>query len=208
MWKVHKSLSGLLMIVFMSLTSNGASKSYKVENLNLSFAEEVMSVINMKLTLVTTKIAQDPGIIQAVKDANIKNKDLSLSRIMVLDNEWKSVQGNNDFISSFLNNICSQRLIQFQNEFKGYPEIFITDVKGVMVAMTNKTSDYYQADEEGWIHSYDNGRGRSLYGDIEFNESAMTESIGLFIPVRDPEKNNVIGVIKVLVNIEAIKREL
>ena len=74
--------------------------------------------------------------------------------------------------------------------------------------MTNKTSDYYQADEDWWIQSYNEGQGKTFHGAIEYDESAKAEAIPLYMPIMDPDTNKAIGVMKVIIDITAIKMEL
>jgi len=47
-----------------------------------------------------------------------------------------------------------------------------------------------------------------FYGEIEYDESALAESIPIYIPVIDPGINKAIGVIKAVCDITAIKMEL
>ena len=172
------------------------------------FSKEVEDALDKKTDLVTKKIAESPRIIRLVRESNIKNEGISLSEIKKLDERWMSTEGLDEFIRGFLTNEGSEILVEFQMVHDGYPEIFVTDAKGLNVALTNKTSDYYQADEEWWVRAYDEGRGKSFHGGIEYDESAMSEAIALYIPIMDPDTNKAIGVMKVIVDITAIKREL
>ena len=194
---------GLLIV---GLTGCGGKEEVKEESAALS--KEIEDVLDKKTDLVTKEIAEDPRIIKLVRESNIKNKDISLSEIKKLDERWMSTEGLDEFIRGFLTNEGAEVLVEFQDANDGYPEIFIADAKGLNVAMTNKTSDYYQADEEWWVRAYDEGRGKSFHGGIEYDESAMSEAIALYIPIMDPDTNKAIGVMKVIVDITAIKREL
>ena len=111
-------------------------------------------------------------------------------------------------VKELLTNACAEHLIAFQDAHDGYPEIFVADAQGVNACMTNRTSDYYQADEDWWVQGYGDGRGKTFYGEIEFDQSAMSESIPVLLPIRDPQTAQAIGVMKVIVDITAIKREL
>ena len=84
----------------------------------------------------------------------------------------------------------------------------VTDKRGLICGETNKTTDYYQADEQWWITAYNLGKGKSYYGGIEYDESAMAEVISIYVPVIDPGINKAIGVIKAACDITAIKMEL
>lgn len=170
-------------------------------------APEVEAVLTKKIQLIT-EFLQDQTIIDEVKKSNEKNGDLSHNEILRLDKQWRSIEGVDEWINSFLINMVAFKLIEFQEKNYGFPEIFITDMYGLNVGQTNKTTDYYQADEDWWVASFDEGRGRALHGPIEFDESAQAEAIAIYVPIMDPETNKAIGVAKAIVDIVAIKAEL
>ena len=99
-------------------------------------------------------------------------------------------------------------LVEFQKEHPEFYEIFVTDKLGLNAAQTNETSDFYQADEDWWIGAYNGGEGREYHGILEFDESAQTEGISIYIPVHDPDTNEVIGISKAVLSVDAIKSEL
>jgi hypothetical protein len=74
--------------------------------------------------------------------------------------------------------------------------------------MTNKTSDYYQADEDWWVRAFAGDQGHFYYDEIEYDESAMSEAIPVYIPVIDPQTQKAIGVIKAVVDLVTIRMEL
>ena len=179
-----------------------------VQAASTAFSKEVSAVLERRIN-VLRELAADPVILQAVRESNVKHQDLTLPDILTLDRKWIAKdKGVETFVKSLLTNTCANRLMVFQDAHDGYPELFIADAKGVNVCMTNRTSDYYQADEEWWVKGYRNGQGETFYGAIEYDESAMSESIPVFLPVMDPETSKAIGVMKVIVDITAIKREL
>ena len=90
----------------------------------------------------------------------------------------------------------------------GFPEIFVVDTYGLNVGQTNKTTDFYQADEDWWVRSYNEGVGLAFHGPIEFDESAQKVAIALYVPIIDPATSRAIGVVKAIVGIAFIKSEL
>jgi hypothetical protein len=170
-------------------------------------SREVRRVLQMRMALVST-LAADPLIVDAVAACNRDNADLPHADIVRLDAAWQEATGLNEFMRSLLTNECAEYLLDFQEANDGFPEIFITDQKGLIVATTNRTSDYYQADEDWWVRGYDAGRGRSYYGELEYDESAHAEAIAIYVPVRDPGTARAIGVIKAVCDVTAIKLEL
>ncbi len=171
------------------------------------FSEEVETVLSLKMELVE-KLAADPAIVDRVRAANLSNEDLSTAERLQLDRQWRETKGFGDFVKPFVTSPCAELLMKFQETHDGFPEVFVTDRHGLIVAATNKTSDYYQADEAWWLEAFADGQGRSHYSQIEYDESAHSESISLNVPVIDPETNRAIGVVKAVCNITAIKMEL
>lgn len=171
------------------------------------FSKEVEQVLVNKLALIK-QIAANPVVLRAVQEANAANQALSLEEIMKKDDRWRKTEGVDDVIKSYMANECAEYLADFQEANSGFPEIFLTDVKGLIVATTNKTSDFYQADEKWWVKAYDGGRGRNYWGDIEYDESSMAEAIALYVPITDSATQKTIGVIKAICDITAIKLEL
>jgi hypothetical protein len=168
---------------------------------------EVEQILEKKMELVK-KLAEDPLTIKTVMEFNEKNRDMTLDEILKIDIDWEETPGMEEPVRSLITSEYAQYLVDFQEANNGFPEIFVTDERGLIVGATNKTSDYYQADEAWWKEAYDQGKGRSYRGDVEYDESAMAEAIPLYVPVIEPEGEKVVGVIKAVCDITAIKLEL
>ncbi|MCH5374321.1 MAG: PDC sensor domain-containing protein [Planctomycetes bacterium] len=174
---------------------------------SVEFSNELERILVRKLELIE-ELAHQPEIVQAARDANRSNAPLSEQEIKRLDQQWVQSQGLNDLIKSIITNRTADILVDFQEQHGEFIEIMLTDEQGLIIAATNRTSDYYQKDESWWNRAYDEGRGRSYHGPIEFDESTNSESISMNVPVRDPDNEHVIGVIKAVCDITAIKMEL
>jgi hypothetical protein len=205
--------AGLLLFSSTGCSENGqsnleiATNKSKVKTERTGFSKELEQLLGKKIELLKN-LATNPQIIEIIKRFNEKNQDISISDILKDDKKWKETKGIDDFIKPFIINECAQFLIEFQEQYDEFPEIFITDENGLIVGETNKTSDYYQADEQWWIKAYNNGIGRIYFGEIEYDESAHAEAISIYIPVMDSQYNKAIGVIKAVCDITAIKMEL
>ena len=190
----------LVILLFAGMPGEGTAS----EN---AFSEEVEEILQQKIQLIKT-LAEDPKTIRLVRESNHQNKRLTPREIEKLDQKWRMAKGVDEFIGAFIANDCARHLIAFQKAHDGFAEIFIADAVGLIVGETNKTSDYFQADEEWWVKAYAGGRGKHYYGDIEYDDSAQAEAIALYVPVIDPETQRAIGVIKSIYNISAIIQEL
>jgi len=196
-------------VVFLWFGSNAQEKDNgnAEEYANTVFIPEVEAVLNGKIAMISA-LVQDRVIVEEIRKSNERNKNLSLQEILKLDKKWRQAKESDDFIQRFLNNAVALRLIEFQKENSGFPEIFVVDAYGLNVGQTNKTTDFYQADEDWWVHSYNKGAGLAFHGPIEFDESAHTVAVALYVPVVDSLTNRVIGVTKTIVDIASIKLEL
>lgn len=204
---VHSALFGLAICVVPGCGGGQAPSEPPAQSTATDFSEEVRNVLDRKMQLVEA-LAAEPLVIDAVREANRQNQNLSEAEIRNLDFQWQRSEGLDDFIKPFLTNDCAQRLIEFQEAEDAFPEIFVTDRRGLIVAETNKTSDFLQADEDWWSEAFDGGRGKAFYGPIEYDESSKSEAISLYVPVIDPAPDEAVGVIKAVCDITAIKMEL
>lgn len=211
--KINKlliALSSAIVIVGFSIYfftgdyKNGSKK--ETEELQIEFAPEVESVIRSKVDTLRP-ILSNNSIIEEVKASNQKNKNLAFEEIFALDEKFRKSNGNDNFAEQFSMNRAAKELVEFQEDNPVFSEVFITDKFGLNVAQTNKTTDYYQADEEWWTNAYNGGKGKEHHGSIEFDESAQAEAISIYIPIIDRDTNEVIGILKAVLSIAAIKLE-
>lgn len=200
-------LSGILLTVLNVQQKEETPQETLSQVSKILLAPEVEAVLDRKIALIR-ELVEDPVIVNEVKKANQQHKDISLQEILKLDTRWRSTEGIDEFIEPFLTNEIAHKLIEFQERHPGFSEIFVVDMYGLNAGQTNKTTDYYQADEDWWIGAYNSGKGKASHGTIEFDESAQTEAISLYIPVMDRINNKAIGVIKAVVSITAIKMDL
>ena len=62
------------------------------------------------------------------------------------------------------------------------------DNQGANVAMTDKTSDYWQGDEAKFKKSYHNGKGTVFVDEVEFDDSSQAYLVQVSVPVKDGDK--------------------
>ncbi len=120
------------------------------------------------------------------------------------DRDWVSGADLTPLMRELTNNKLSMRLKtlrSFYDNKYGYPlfaEIFVTNRFGANVAQTNKTTDYYQADEEWWQVAQKDG---VFVGDLSYDESSNTFSTDIGVRV-DDAAGNFLGVVKGVLNIQ------
>jgi hypothetical protein len=147
-----------------------------------------------------------PTIVNAAIAANHRypgSEELIRDRLLASDNEWQRTGG----ITLFSNEIVSCETAVFLREVmefkRAYREIMLTDVQGALIAATNITTDYYQADEPWWRQAYGDGENGSIFlSNVRFDQSAQTYALEVAVPVREKSDENtpvVVGVLKAII---------
>jgi hypothetical protein len=149
------------------------------------------------------KLGTDPVIVKAVKMENAKGK--TLEQIKAMDEKWKATPGVADFMSELVESECGQHLRQLQKRTPYYGEIFVMDNQGANVAMTDKTSDYWQGDEAKFIEAYQKGAGGIHISDVEFDESTQTYLVQVSLPVKDDK--TVIGAMTIGIDVDIFEQQ-
>lgn len=191
--------------LFLRFDSN--QKTAPLTEAQLEFSPSVELFLEERQVLVKDFLEQDL-VLDAINVSNIANENLSEEEILDLDQQWRAGSDDYPLIQETLNNEISNNLLDFQRQHPEFSEIFVTDQFGLNVAQTNRTTDYYQADEDWWTGAYANGAGESSHGPIEFDESSQSQSIALYIPIQDPKTKKVVGVSKAVLDILNLKLSL
>lgn len=132
--------------------------------------------------------AQNPLVIAAVAAQNKITAGYDAARIDALDKQWRAeVQSSaRPLIKATLGNEASRYLGQVQAEAEGlFTEIFVMDAKGLNVAQSNVTSDYWQGDEAKFTESFGKGPTAIHIGEIEKDESTQTFQSQVSLPIMD-----------------------
>lgn len=125
----------------------------------------------------------DPVIVAAVKAQNAKGA--TLADIKVMDEKWMGHAGLADYMQALMNNECGQHLRDIQKSFGYIAEIFAMDNQGANVAMTDKTSDYWQGDEAKFKKSFAEGKGAVFVDQVKFDDSTQAYLVQVSVPVMD-----------------------
>ncbi|CAM3686058.1 hypothetical protein [Vibrio aquimaris] len=152
-------------------------------------------------------MAADADVVSQIKAQNQQTSQLDQSQITSLDNDWRSQVGqdNAPLINSKLNSELSKKLAAMQQKSQGViTEIFVMDNKGLNVAQSAVTSDYWQGDEDKWQQTYLVGPNAYHISEIEEDESTQMFQSQVSYAISDPASGQVIGAITVGVNVEEL----
>jgi hypothetical protein len=167
---------------------------------SVSYAEEAPESVK-KLAPELESWGKNSIIVQAVKEKNAKG--MTLDQIKERDAEWQKVSGFDNGMKAMMESPIAKELLNLEASEPYFFEIFLMDNLGANIAMTNKTSDYWQGDEAKFIESYKKGTGGTYISEVEFDESAQAYLVQISIPVMDDGK--AIGVMTIGVNVDKLE---
>ncbi len=136
----------------------------------------------------------DPAIQSALRAANAKEPQLTVAELIEIEELWRKADEDSELVSSLVESSCSQVLIDLQQVTSEIAEIFVTDLRGVNVCQTNKTSTYYQGNEAWWRKAMESRL--PTHGQVEFDHSADAVAAPVYVPARDIQSGQVIGLTK------------
>lgn len=151
--------------------------------------------------------ANNPVLLNAIRKQNARTSGFVQADIERLDLAWRSEVGSpsSQIIADVLENEAANFLREQMDMSGGIiSEIFAMDARGLNVAASDVTSDYWQGDEAKFQESFGNGPGSVHFGEIELDESSQTYQGQVSIVIVDPESNTPIGAITIGLNAEAL----
>lgn len=183
-------LISMISILMVGLVAAGCGKGEKASDRVAEFANSTI-----------VKMGSDSIIVKAVKAANSNNK--TMASINELDEKWKAEKGIADYMQKMMDSECGRHLRSIKSKAPYYGEIFVMDNKGANVAMSDKTSDFWQGDEDKFKLSFNNGNGGIHIGDAEFDESTQATLVQVSVPVKDGD--TVIGALTIGIDVDKLK---
>lgn len=147
----------------------------------------------------------DPVIINAVKETNAKNAKRTAAAIAELDAKWSASNGIEEWMKPYFESPAAKLLMAKQQDSGGLiVEMFVMDFQGCNVALSAKTSDFLQGDEDKFRNSF--GKKAVFVDRVRYDASSDTSSMQISLPVWDATAKAMIGAITV--TIDMAKRDL
>ncbi|UCE70880.1 MAG: PAS domain S-box protein [Nitrospiraceae bacterium] len=215
---LHKLILAFSVVVVLSSLTAFFSIQYSRSLLQETFLESTRLQARNVLNNIENELESKIEIFQALSRDIILQEALAASnnQFSILENvqtyieeieeAWPSISEeailNNTL--PFLDKNLTWELRQKRDFFKhlyGFEvvgEVFVTNKFGANVAMSGKTSDYKQDDEEWWQRAHQN---KLFINDVAYDESADLYSVDFGLAVYD-EYNDFIGVIKVVLSLQ------
>ncbi|MDD5096974.1 MAG: PAS domain S-box protein, partial [Candidatus Omnitrophica bacterium] len=120
-----------------------------------------------------------------------------------VEEQWAKATDNDSLITEYTKSAVGIRLKEIALDDPSIAEIFMTDKYGGLVAASDRTTDFYQADEEWWQKSFDNGQGNVFVDKIGLDPSSKALGLAISVPIKNRSKE-VIGVCKSVLEINRL----
>lgn len=164
-------------------------------------AEPAPAAVVQLAKATIAKLGTAPDIVKAVKAQNAAGA--SLADVQAMDKKWIGTPGIADFMKALMTSPAGAFLSRTAASAPYYSEIFVTDKLGANVAMSAKTSDYWQGDEPKFTDAWKGGAGAVALSDINFDKSSQKYIVHVSVPVKDGDTT--IGVLIAGVDVAKVK---
>lgn len=150
--------------------------------------------------------AADPVLVAAILAQNAVTGGYDQAKIDALDQEWQAKvgTGGNALVDGVLTGPAADFLRAKIAESGGtVAEAFVTDAKGLNVAASDMTSDYWQGDEDKFLKVFPAPDGVFI-SDVELDESTQRYQGQISLTITDPATGAAIGTLTVGVDAESL----
>jgi len=162
--------------------------------LGISVSDSIRQELDHAISYSNSPLWKEQIITANEKYANM-TADAREAYFKDMDRKWAAAEKGSPVLNEYLGNYLALRLKTLSGDDPHIGEVFVTDKFGGLVASSNKTSDFYQADEDWWKETYAGGKWKPYVGDIEYDDSSKEWGITLAVPIRD-KNGDIIGIYK------------
>ena len=194
---VLTGIAPLLIAVFITHYVGISQRKEIVGNTFQQLSEKARDNIRTMLTEDIKSIKQlsvFPATIAFLESASLKSNRIDTAEVLKIENRWKNLTERDEPLKQLLSNELSMTLKAFKSVEGSFGEVLVTDKSGRLVASTNKTSDYWQADEDWWQETYNKGKGKLFLSKFGYDQSAKVFAMDICVPVFS--KSKIVGIMK------------
>lgn len=186
---------GAAVVLSIGQSRLRAAQSAQLEQLAAYTAAAVDASVYRRI-LDGALLGRVPDVRQAAAAANERPYDAAATAD--IDRQWGTDAAGTAARLDLLTSPASRFLADLITNDSIYREVLLTDRHGRLVAVSNLTSDYFQADEAWWTTAFDGGRGRVSVGDVRRDESARVYAFEIAVPVHHPSGDELVGIMKIV----------
>lgn len=192
---------GLALTLTLASTLGSPPSAAQSQPKAEEFADQVLQYARTDLQEWIT----DPVLIFAIKEQNEMFKSISALQIKRMDKEWIDGGKYGEMVLEMLDRQASIITRDRRALSNGIiNEIIVMDAHGLNVAISDRTSDFYQGDEAKYTETYLQGSDAVHVSELEFDESTQKIQTQVSLTVTDPESGQVIGAVTLGVSLDKL----
>lgn len=124
---------------------------------------------------------------------------LDPAKVARIEAEWQKPGESSAAAAAVLTNPTARYLADLTTHDQIYREMLLTDRFGRLIAASNASTDYDQADEDWWKAAFQDGqRGSFSVTDVRWDESSQRYAIEIAVPVPEVGGERLAGILKVV----------
>lgn len=146
-----------------------------------------------------------PEVQSAIHASNAAHAGMAEADLLVLDQRWRAEVGQVDgpTVAGIVASPVSDTMRGLLMNSGGLvTEIIVMDDRGMNVAVSSVTSDFWQGDEAKFLETYPHGVDAVHVGEIEFDESSQTYQVQVSFSVADVSTGAPLGAVTIGLNAE------
>lgn len=170
-------------------------------------ADEVQDAMHSFLETNIANWANDPIIVQAIIAQNAQTAQYDQAKIDEMDTLWRAFEGilDAEIIAGVITNPAADFLrTQVAQSGGAITEAFVMDARGLNVAASAPTSDYWQGDEAKFTETYPLGAMAVHFGDVELDASTQEVQGQVSMTVVDQQTGQPVGALTVGINLTSL----
>ncbi|MDF3013723.1 MAG: hypothetical protein K0Q78_1927 [Cellvibrio sp.] len=148
-----------------------------------------------------------PKLESTLTERNLVSRRFTRQEIAARDKKWAQAFTQNDFAYpiELVDQELSARLREVKKQsLEMITEIIITDARGLNVAISDMTSDYWQGDEEKFTEVFSKPADTMHFGEINYDESTKRFQLQLSVPLYTKDKLAPLGIMVFGVDVEKV----
>ncbi len=188
---------GVALVLTIGQTRLRDSYGRHLEDVARQTASAVDAYVFRRLVDVSL-VGRSPDLRREVALASAQ--PLKMADVQALDKAWTAHEATKER-AALLRTPASRYLADLVAHDRIYHELLLTDRYGRLVAASEETSDYYQADEDWWTSAAggDRSPGVSLT-DVRWDDSSRAYAVEIAVPVYEPDSEVFAGLLKAVVD--------
>ena len=200
-WNVQASaLAGFAGLVLMAGTMAPVAQAQSTQQVD-EFSAVVLEYARTDLQEWIT----DPVIVYAIREQNELLKNISSLEIRKQDKIWREEGKFGALVLDLLDRQASIIARDRREQSNGVVnEIIVMDAHGLNVAISDRTSDYFQGDEAKWQETFLKGPDAVHVSELEFDESTQKVQTQVSLSVTDPDSGEVIGAVTLGISLDQL----